>query len=152
MAPRGSGAAAPYGALRAIDSSARPRLVADLRSAPSSAASHPALVATQRDIDKADGLATWLLQLRPTLSIVWCRSLRDDPSVTNCNSPMQHWTSHVICLPCYRLTRFRTDNNARARRIGPTSRSTIRSTSPAQLTWSVSALLLLGIETVPWAV
>jgi hypothetical protein len=32
--PRGSGAAAPGGALRAIDSSARPCLLADLRSAP----------------------------------------------------------------------------------------------------------------------
>jgi hypothetical protein len=37
-APSGSGAAAPDGALRAIDSSARPRLLADLRSAPPPAA------------------------------------------------------------------------------------------------------------------
>jgi hypothetical protein len=37
--PRGSGADAPHGALRAIDSSARPRLLADLRSAPPAAAS-----------------------------------------------------------------------------------------------------------------
>jgi len=36
--PRGSGAAAAGGALRAIDPSARPRLLADLRSAPPSAA------------------------------------------------------------------------------------------------------------------
>jgi hypothetical protein len=36
--PRGSGAATPQGALRAFDSSARPRLLADLRSAPPAAA------------------------------------------------------------------------------------------------------------------
>jgi len=44
--PRGSGAATPGGALRAIDSSARPRLVADLRSAPPAAASQPAWITT----------------------------------------------------------------------------------------------------------
>jgi hypothetical protein len=38
--PRGSGAAAPHGALRAIDSSARPRLWAGLRPAPPAAAPH----------------------------------------------------------------------------------------------------------------
>ena len=44
----GSGAAAPSGALRAIDSTARPRLLADLRSAPPTAGNlKPALVTTQ---------------------------------------------------------------------------------------------------------
>ena len=38
MPPRGSGAAAPGGARRAIDTSARPRLLASLRSAPPAAA------------------------------------------------------------------------------------------------------------------
>jgi len=80
--PRGSGAAAPGGALRAIDATARP----------------------------------------------------------------------LTCLLCYRLTRFRTDSNARPSRRGPTSRRMIRNTSPAQLTWSISARLPLGMETVAWAV
>jgi hypothetical protein len=47
--PRGSGAAAPQGALRAIDSSARPRLLAGLRPAPPSAAISTRLAATQGD-------------------------------------------------------------------------------------------------------
>jgi hypothetical protein len=47
--PRGSGAAAPHGALRAIDASARPRLLAGLRPAPPWRQSMPVLVATQGD-------------------------------------------------------------------------------------------------------
>jgi hypothetical protein len=49
MAPTEEGAAARSGAVRAIDSSARPRLLADLRPAPPTAASQPDLAATQGD-------------------------------------------------------------------------------------------------------
>jgi len=41
----------------------------------------------------------------------------------------------------YRFTRFRTDSSASPSSSGPLRRSTIRSTSPAQLTCSASAFL-----------
>jgi hypothetical protein len=48
----------------------------------------------------------------------------------------------------HRFTRLRTAGNARPSKSGPASRSTIRNTSPAQLTHSVSALLTLARERV----
>src|SRR4029450_11449313 len=55
-APRGSGAAVPYGGLRAIDATARPRLRVGLRPTPPPAASQPDLLATQGGIAGAPRL------------------------------------------------------------------------------------------------